>query len=56
MATVELTEQEWQAVLGMIALAPWREANPLLMKIGDQLRRAQNSGHFAPGRAPEAEP
>jgi hypothetical protein len=41
MPTVELDEQEWQAVLAMIALAPWRDANPLLMKIGSQLRIQQ---------------
>lgn len=38
MAHVELTEQEWQQVIAMIAMAPWREANPLLMKIGQQLQ------------------
>ena len=36
--TVDLTEAEWNAVLSMIAMGPWREANPVLMKIGEQLR------------------
>jgi hypothetical protein len=35
---VELDEQEWQQVINMIATAPWTVANPLLMKIGNQLR------------------
>lgn len=39
MQSVILTEQEWQQVLGLLALAPWRDANPLLMKIGAQLQR-----------------
>lgn len=38
MNSVVLTEQEWQQVMNLIALAPWRDANPLLMKIGNQLR------------------
>lgn len=41
MASVELTDGEWQQVLGILAMAPWRDANPLLMKIGEQLRVAQ---------------
>lgn len=38
MQSVVLLEQEWQQVMGLLALAPWRDANPLLMKIGGQLR------------------
>lgn len=38
---VDLTDQEWQQVLGILAMAPWRDANPLLMKIGEQLRLHQ---------------
>jgi hypothetical protein len=38
-STVELEDQEWQQVLAIIATAPWRDANPLLMKIGNQLRQ-----------------
>jgi hypothetical protein len=41
MAVVELSEQKWQQVLGMISLAPWRDANPLLMEIGAQLQAQQ---------------
>lgn len=36
---VYLSEREWQQVMGLISLAPWRDANPLLMKIGEQLQR-----------------
>jgi hypothetical protein len=42
--TVELDEREWQAAMGLIALGPWREANPLLMKIGAQLQAQDVSG------------
>lgn len=41
MPTVELEEAEWNTVMAMIAGAPWRDANPLLLKIGEQLRRSQ---------------
>jgi hypothetical protein len=46
MPTVQLDDEEWQRVLAIIATAPWNVANPLLMKIGEQLRRQQstNSG------------
>lgn len=35
---IELSDQEWQQVLAILATAPWRDANPLLMKIGQQLQ------------------
>jgi hypothetical protein len=38
MPTVDLTDNEWGQLMGILATAPWRDANPLLMKIGDQLR------------------
>jgi hypothetical protein len=46
MSTVSLDDEEWQRVLSIIATAPWNVANPLLMKIGEQLRHQQvtNSG------------
>jgi hypothetical protein len=39
--SVELEDQEWQQVLGLISEGPWRAANPLLMKIGAQLQAQQ---------------
>jgi hypothetical protein len=46
MSSVHLDDEEWQRVLSIIATAPWNVANPLLMKIGEQLRHQQvtNSG------------
>lgn len=38
MQTVTLTEREWQTIMGVLAQAPWNVANPLLMKLGEQLR------------------
>ena len=35
---VRLDIEEWQRVLGVLSQAPWATANPLIMKIGDQLR------------------
>ena len=43
MPVIELDENEWQMVLGILATAPWNQANPLLMKIGNQLRIQQVS-------------
>jgi hypothetical protein len=38
MPTIELNDNECQQVLAILSDAPWRVANPLLMKIGEQLR------------------
>jgi hypothetical protein len=35
---VRLELEEWQRVLAILAQAPWATANPLIMKIGEQLR------------------
>ena len=48
MAKVELKDDEWQQVLGIISDAPWRIANPLLMKIGEQLRQQTNNSQEVP--------
>lgn len=34
---VELTEQEWLVVLNAMSLAPYREVQPMITKISDQL-------------------
>lgn len=41
MSMVSLDDEEWQRVLSIISQAPWNVANPLLMKIGEQLRMQQ---------------
>ena len=38
MSSVELTDNEWGQVMSIIGDAPWKTANPLLMKIGQQLQ------------------
>lgn len=38
MIPVQLDIEEWQRVLGVLAQAQWSVANPLIMKIGEQLR------------------
>ena len=41
MPTVTLTEHEWQTLINVLAGstgAPWTMTNPLLMKLGEQLR------------------
>jgi hypothetical protein len=35
---ISLDGDEWQRVLQILATAPWATANPLIMKIGEQLR------------------
>jgi hypothetical protein len=42
LTNVALDDNEWQQVLAILATAPWRDANPLLMKIGNQLRQHHN--------------
>lgn len=39
MSIVDLSDAEWGEVMGIVSEAPWRRANPLLMKIGEQLRQ-----------------
>jgi hypothetical protein len=43
MPTVSLDNEDWQKVMAILAQAPWNVANPLLMKIGEQLRLAQTA-------------
>lgn len=47
--TVALTGDEWQRVLAILAQAPWVTANPLIMKIGEQLRGQEPSAQAARG-------
>ena len=42
MPSITLDNNEWQQVLAILATAPWHQANPLLMKIGNQLREYQS--------------
>lgn len=54
MPQVNLEENEWQNVMSIIAQAPWNIANPLLMKIGAQLRDKpahDQDGKFATGNS-----
>ena len=41
MPTVELKMDQWNAVISILATAPWRDANPLLMEITRQLQAQQ---------------
>jgi hypothetical protein len=45
---VRLDIEEWQRVLAVLAQAPWSTANPLIMKIGEQLRMPEPA--LAPSR------
>jgi hypothetical protein len=38
MRTITLDIEEWQRVLGVLAQGQWATVNPLIMKIGEQLR------------------
>ena len=48
MSTVELTDNEWGQVMSIIGDAPWKQANPLLMKIGQQLQAQALAGPGQP--------
>jgi hypothetical protein len=41
MNSVQLEAQEWSQLLALLAQGPWHVANPLIMKIGEQLRVQQ---------------
>lgn len=41
MIAVQLSLEDWQRVLAVLAGAPWATVNPLIMSIGEQLRAAQ---------------
>jgi hypothetical protein len=47
MVKIELPLEQWQQVLSILARAPWAEANPLIMAIGEQAR-AQAAAPPAP--------
>jgi hypothetical protein len=52
---VQLELEEWQRVLALLAKGPWEIANPLIMKVGEQLRRANGTGEqHATERKPAA--
>jgi hypothetical protein len=40
MVEIKLPLEQWQQVLSILARAPWSEANPLIMAIGEQARAA----------------
>jgi hypothetical protein len=48
MTEVRLEPQEWNQLLALLAQGPWNVANPLIMKIGEQLRAQQAQPDFRP--------
>jgi hypothetical protein len=38
MIEVRLPLEQWQQVLAILSTAPWSQANPLIMELGNQLR------------------
>lgn len=38
MPTLDLTDQEWQALTVMLADMPWKVANPILFKMANVMR------------------
>ena len=50
---VELDFEEWQRVLQLLSQAQWFVANPLIMKIGEQLR-VSSPRMPGDGEAPQA--
>jgi hypothetical protein len=55
MIQISLELEEWQRVLALLATGPWNVANPLLMKIGDQLRVATTLPSGAPRQGNNAD-
>lgn len=50
MIAVQLSLEDWQRVLAVLAGAPWATVNPLIMSIGEQLRAAAAAAASAPAR------
>jgi len=51
---VEMTQQEWQAVLTVLARSPFNEVAQLIQKIAEQLQepRVPDTPHPIPGDRP----
>ena len=43
MTAINLDDTEWTTVLNILSTGPWNQVNPLLMKITQQLRTAQQT-------------
>jgi len=48
---IDLEEQAWRQVLALLALAPWAQANPLIMAIGAQMQAQTPAAQAAPNQA-----
>lgn len=55
MPSVDLTEQQWGQLMSILADAPWKIANPLLMEIGNQLRAHAQAASNPPNVAMPSE-
>ena len=44
MPIVDLKAEQWNAIINILASAPWRDANPLLMEISQQLQQRAAAG------------
>lgn len=53
--SVSLDQEEWNRVLAVLAQAPWNVSNPLIMKIGEQLRAATTPPSGAPKQGNNAD-
>src|SRR6516164_4108427 len=53
MPVIELSENKWGQVMSILADAPWKIANPLLMEIGEQLRAQRLAATPPKQTAPE---
>ena len=51
MMRIELEEAVWRNVLACLAEAPWKDSNPLIMAIGEQLQRQATSSQNVPATA-----
>jgi hypothetical protein len=54
--TVELSEAEWNQVINILAQAPWNVANPLLVRITQQLQVQKSAMPMAAASADGLDP
>ena len=51
MPIVDLKTEQWNQVINILANAPWRDANPLLVEISQQLQAQQRTAVSTPDSA-----
>lgn len=55
MQSVELSDQEWQQVIAVLATGPWNVVNPILTKLAQQLQKPNGPAQPIRTKEPKAQ-